>query len=156
MKTNNLIFLIISFIVIYSCKRSHKEIYCLGEKGICITVLKNEDKCIIVPKRYNDSSIPQSNYVVSSCNQSFTFYFDTINTDVVIVRDEGSFYEKDDYQIFSADSTILDYEKNKDIVYNVDSKKFKDVNENICLLTINLKERYASSLNESRIEPVFD
>ncbi|MCT4665890.1 MAG: hypothetical protein N4A45_11715 [Flavobacteriales bacterium] len=139
-------------LILVSCCSSN-DLYFL-ESGRCISVIKKNDICYLVPYEYHEKEVPKLNYIKCSCHHSFTFYFDKSKENEVILRDEGSIYDKVPYEISTSNNQILKYDESiRNRIYPKKTVRFKDVNSNIEFISIDLHERYASSLYKNRIAP---
>ncbi|REA58170.1 hypothetical protein DSL64_21420 [Dyadobacter luteus] len=127
-----------------------KYIYCLSDDK-CVTVWKKSNgEVYLIPDRYESDEKPTGSHIKTISRQFLTLYFSNGEgfSDKIIVRDGGNLRTNRKMYSIENDSTgkweFVEYSDTLGaLLYKPSATKFKDVNEGVDYLIINIDENYA-------------
>lgn len=135
-----------------SCKTDGMRYYYCLSGDQCVTVWKRgSGEVYIIPSVYKESKEPNVNFIKTINEQFLTLYFSKNLPNKIIVRDEGNL--KNNKKMYSIENNkmtgkwkFLEYSADyKNVLYNPDATKFKDVKFSTDYLIINIEENYATN-----------
>jgi len=118
-----------------------RNIYCIGGNK-CITVWKHiGGKCDVIPGKYFGITRPSSNFIQTTNANNIDFYWCELIPNKLIVRSEQDCkiinMNKEDILIIPYDTSL------RLILYGNGEKRHDEVNGNVNLMGVNIKENYA-------------